>query len=476
MLSWIKNLINKDANNTEKEESYKRMFMFGDNNGAIPLHYVAHHSNIVAILDKIFYEADEVFFSCEELCERLKTLNLTSNVLLKEWIEQKENKKMIGKAITSCALVGRLEYVQFFESLGVDLNIHNDQDETPLHAAAAGGQIEVADYLLNSGVNVNYSHFSNQSQNWTPLFEAVLHDKRPIVELLLSSRAEYSKRCKKKSRFGLSQLNMNDVAAASGNVSLLQLFVKMGVPIEKTAIYWGCYGGNVSIIMFLLEKGLLLRERNLYDFSKTTLHASCERGCTIATEFIASKAPRLVNVADKNGNTPLHYCAFISAPPSKRAANATGVKYSHSENVVQTLIDSLIRNGADITIKNNDGKLALDLFESTSLATFLEDKYDATFNTQRQLLFEVKELQDRLAKLEDLVIKQNTTIQNQAATIEDMKNNMVVAPPVSPPKLYKQVKFADNIAQIVEYEVLESESSSEDGDPPDVDDDEDEDY
>jgi ankyrin repeat protein len=68
----------------------------------------------------------------------------------------------------------------------VDEPAANDMRVTPLHSAAASGQLEIARWLLERGASVD----ARQHGGYTPLHAAAHNGDLPLVELLLAHGAE----------------------------------------------------------------------------------------------------------------------------------------------------------------------------------------------------------------------------------------------------------------------------------------------
>src|SRR6266550_2355171 len=68
------------------------------------------------------------------------------------------------------------------------LNAKDQGGSTPLHSAAARGEMAVAKFLLTNGADVD----SKDTQGFTPLHNAARFDQKPMVELLLAHHAEVS--------------------------------------------------------------------------------------------------------------------------------------------------------------------------------------------------------------------------------------------------------------------------------------------
>jgi ankyrin repeat protein len=71
--------------------------------------------------------------------------------------------------------------VEIFLEGGVDINVRNADEETPLDLASGYGNFEVARFLIEHGADVNCC----DKRGWTPLHIAARNGHLDIVQLLL---------------------------------------------------------------------------------------------------------------------------------------------------------------------------------------------------------------------------------------------------------------------------------------------------
>jgi ankyrin repeat protein len=90
------------------------------------------------------------------------------------------------RAFMESAFGGNLEAVQQLVSAGVSVNVHDDQDRTPLMWTAFNGHTPVASFLLDKGAEVNARDASGR----TALMYASSGPFKETVELLLKNGAE----------------------------------------------------------------------------------------------------------------------------------------------------------------------------------------------------------------------------------------------------------------------------------------------
>uniref|UniRef100_A0A671YLX3 Ankyrin repeat domain 52 n=1 Tax=Sparus aurata TaxID=8175 RepID=A0A671YLX3_SPAAU len=275
-----------------------------------------------------------------------------------------------------------------------------DQEQsTPLHAAAYLGDVHTMDLLIASGANVN----AKDQGLLTPLHRAAASQNQRAVELLLKHGAEVNTRDK----FWHTPLHMAaakwaagcalaliphvcslDVAdrsgrtplhhaAHSGHGEMVNLLLSKGANLsakdkkERQAIHWAAYLGHVEVVKLLLSHSadVMSKDKRGYTplhaasasgqldvvkylmrliveidepnaFGNTALHMACYTGQdSVATELVNCGAN--INQANHHGSTPLHLAA----------ASSSGV----------LCLELLINNGADVNVQNKEGKSPLHM-------------------------------------------------------------------------------------------------------------------
>ena len=77
---------------------------------------------------------------------------------------------------------GHIEVVEFIVEKGCDVNVKNYDGNTPLHLATISQQLEVIKYLVDNGANAALKNNNNQ----LPLDLSRFNNNPPIVEYLSS--------------------------------------------------------------------------------------------------------------------------------------------------------------------------------------------------------------------------------------------------------------------------------------------------
>eukprot|EP01111_Echinosteliopsis_oligospora_P001332 TRINITY_DN1200_c0_g1_i1.p1 TRINITY_DN1200_c0_g1~~TRINITY_DN1200_c0_g1_i1.p1 ORF type:complete len:693 (+),score=167.52 TRINITY_DN1200_c0_g1_i1:24-2102(+) len=136
--------------------------------------------------------------------------------------------------------------------LGMNVNVKDPVENTPIHTAARRGWVNVAKYLAEAGCGVN--DMNNKGQ--TPLMWAVTNGHLAMVQTLVSLGADINTA----DRMGFTATIH---AAQSGHLFVLHYLLSTGVvdvnAVDNdghTALCWACYNGHLHLIEYLLQPRL----------------------------------------------------------------------------------------------------------------------------------------------------------------------------------------------------------------------------
>uniref|UniRef100_UPI003AAD9DCE serine/threonine-protein phosphatase 6 regulatory ankyrin repeat subunit C isoform X1 n=2 Tax=Centroberyx gerrardi TaxID=166262 RepID=UPI003AAD9DCE len=291
------------------------------------------------------------------------------------------------------------EEVTFLLCHKEDVNSLDQEQSTPLHAAAYLGDVHIMDLLITSGASVNA-----KDQGWlTPLHRAAASRNEKAVGLLLKQGAEVNTRdkfwhtplhmaaanwatcCAEALISHLCSLDTADRsgrtalhhAAHSGHREMVNLLLNKGANVsasdeqDRQPIHWAAYLGHVEVVKllvshsadamckdkrgytplhaaaasgqldvvkYLLRLGVEIDEANA--FGNTALHMACHAGQeAVASELVNNGAN--INQPNHHGYTPLHLAAVSSSGA--------------------LCLELLINNGADVNMQSKEGKSPLHM-------------------------------------------------------------------------------------------------------------------
>jgi cytohesin len=261
-------------------------------------------------------------------------------------VQSKDNKgnTLLHEALPRAFDDGHVKIVELCLAKGLDVNALNNDNSTPLHAAAWRGDGEFAELLLSKGADLN----AKNKQGATPLAYAVQDTARNVV------RAN-------RTRTALLLIN----AGADLDVGLR---VKDG----KTLLHWAAGKGFTEVIEALVAKGADVNARteslSRTDQRKTPLHVAAYEGHAESVKVLVANGAD-VHAVDKGKNTPL-----LSATGNHRekpgkfeivkllvekGANVNAVEncdrsalyHAASHNELE-ILEYLISKGADVNVRN----------------------------------------------------------------------------------------------------------------------------
>jgi ankyrin repeat protein len=220
-------------------------------------------------------------------------------------------------------------YLSFAELLnrhGADLFAKDIRGRTPLHQACSGGRLDVVQFLVSTGANVEDAA---TEADWTPLLFATCDEQQA------------------------------DCANSSERLAITKLLLENGANIRasasdgQTALHGAARLGDAELVRLLIERGADVRA--VKTNGEMVLHATCEYyvrfdmsqklaiACMLADQVVDLEA------RDENGATAL----FLTVACSQYFTSFTA-----------DLTNALISRGADRFAEDHKGKKVVDLVES----------------------------------------------------------------------------------------------------------------
>jgi E3 ubiquitin-protein ligase mind-bomb len=206
------------------------------------------------------------------------------------------------RAVHHAAFGDEPAVVQLLAHAGADLNARNKRRQTALHIGVNKGHLGVVKMLLDLGCHPSLQDLEGD----TPLHDAISKKRDDMLTLLLDHNADITLT----NNNGFNALHH---AALRGNPSAMKiLLAKLPRPWivdEKkddgyTALHLAALNNHVEVAEQLVLHGkanMDLQNVNL----QTALHLAVERQHTQIVRLLVREGANL-NVADKDGDTPLH--------------------------------------------------------------------------------------------------------------------------------------------------------------------------
>ncbi len=211
-----------------------------------------------------------------------------------------------GKTMLHLAAAGgNKDTVAFLLSKGADMNVRDNNNDTPLHDAAQGGHLEAARLLIEKGhADTNVKN----KKNFAPLHYAAKGGHLEVARLLIEKGADTNTK---------SNGHYTPLLLAGGNAKVVRLLLEKGAdpnlgnprtrggnPLSHAA-----KRGDTEVARLLLERGARpnasKRSEVAYDFS--ALHHAAKGGYTEIVRLLLQKGDKVDAAVDRF--TPLHLAA-----------------------------------------------------------------------------------------------------------------------------------------------------------------------
>lgn len=213
------------------------------------------------------------------------------------------------------------------------LSRRDKQNMTPLHYAVENNHIEIVRFLLEKGVNPNYS----SSTGLTALHLAAMRGDVPMCQLLVDNGATTDV---------LAEGNKTPLflAATNDRPLIVGFLLDQGAGIEdrdvegNSPLLGAVDSGSVEVVRLLLDRGADLASRNNDD--RNVLHmAVLSKNADVLQLLLSVKdSDRLINRKDCDGDTPLHHAA---------------------RNAFLDIVQILLKHGARASAKNSSEETTL---------------------------------------------------------------------------------------------------------------------
>jgi ankyrin repeat protein len=228
--------------------------------------------------------------------------------------------------VTMGAQLDGLTFVTRFT--GRVLNYH-----PPLHHAISGGDLEMVRVLIGLGADL---YPPNGFLTDSALLCAVRYHEDAIARYLVHESG----------KIDMIQEDLHTLLHLSAlvqNQEGIELAITHGVNVDsknyhgETALHHAAKSGDVAIVQMLIRRGAELDIVGTLNFA-TPLSLACKRGHTEAALKLI-EAGSDIQIANQDGDTPLHNAVYSDSPK---------------------LVRALLKAGANSSVKNREGRTALE--------------------------------------------------------------------------------------------------------------------
>lgn len=165
---------------------------------------------------------------------------------------------------------------------------------TPLQMALKENKLNIADFLLNRGANINQKDKSGNS----PLQLAVRNGDKEMARFLISRGADVNIKDKYKN-------SLLEWALGKGEMEIAELLINSGADFHDkkyNILHWVFNKGNLEIADLLISRGVDINSKD--SLGNTPLHSAVREGNQKVAEFLLTRGVD-INSKDSTGKTAI---------------------------------------------------------------------------------------------------------------------------------------------------------------------------
>ena len=233
--------------------------------------------------------------------------DLTSIKLLLDRVKKKQRKEFLLRTVLSelegqrprhlsaihiAALLGHTTIVEYFVSIGVDVNLNNNKKDTPVLWAARGNHIETVRTLIRLGAILNHQN----DKGSTPFYWAVRYGFSEMAKVLITEGKADIHQSRK-----LGLVSPIVLASALGYTDIVELLINNGADVNLTInngftpLHYAAGWGNLDTVQLLVKRGAILDKDN--DFGDTPLLLAAQEQQMEAVKILAISG---ADIEDRN--------------------------------------------------------------------------------------------------------------------------------------------------------------------------------
>lgn len=309
--------------------------------------------------------------------------------------------------LTTAAKYGNLDVLKFLLESGIDLESQDSERKTALMVAAENNQSEVVDYLIKKGAKLWYKDSGELIQD--VLAKAGKYGNVELMKLIVADGYSLSSENIGLVMDGIAGNNQLETlkyllgkginpdtkhngdtplerASFFGNIESVKCLVGNGADVngnssnsERCPLAAACESGEKDIVQYLIEKGADVDAIVSYQNGvkgDAALTGAIRNGYLDIVKLLVDNKANVNNIEKNdthNDDTPITLAAFYGSRNILEylAPKVENINYQNSKGQTALMIAAnswrednvkiLLKYNADTTLKDNDGKTALDI-------------------------------------------------------------------------------------------------------------------
>jgi len=333
------------------------------------------HANCTKQLIELGADVNAIARATPEYLEKLQKM-------IEDGTYKEEEPNVDGvTALHVAAQGGHTEVVDILIEAGADVTILDDEKRSPLLLAVKGNHVETSKSLLKAGADPNTSYSDDEGKEHNLLFDAIMIENDELAQILIEKGAalDYTDDKKVTTLLQAAHRGLSNITEKLLEKNSDPEFLNAASEDAITPLIAASSEGHIAVVKQLIAAKA---DVNAKDKDGTTaLMAASARGhVDVAKELVEAKAE--VNTQNTDGHTALmfayngknqvetlweRYNQFLAEAKAEKKDSTEDVDDGGTGPVIRealdnhtALIDLLLKNGADASLKDKEGHAASD--------------------------------------------------------------------------------------------------------------------